>query len=100
VIALAAGQTQVSFALLQEVEVSADASAQLSVRYTPAQGSVVQSNNWAVNLQDAGAVGQTQRGDQRPELLDAAGRFDWATASRAPNSGAPACNDTTWRLFA
>jgi len=76
VIALAAGQTQVSFALLQEGAVSADASAQLSVRYTPAQGSMVQSNNWAVNLKDAGAVGQTR------------------------NSGAPACNDTSWRLSA
>jgi len=37
---------------------------------------MVQSNNWAVNLQDAGAVALTQ------------------------NSGAPACNDTSWRLFA
>ena len=48
---------------------SANASAQLSVRYTPAQGSVVQSNNWSVNLQDAGAVGQTRNGDQRARLI-------------------------------
>jgi hypothetical protein len=76
VIALAAGQTQVSFALLQEGAVSADASAQLSVSYTPAQGSAVQSNNWSVNLQDAGVVALTR------------------------NGGAPACNDTSWRLSA
>lgn len=76
VIALAAGQTQVSFALLQEGEVSADAAAQLSLSYTPAQGNAVQSNNWSVNLQDAGVVALTR------------------------NSGAPACNDTSWRLSA
>jgi Ca2+-binding RTX toxin-like protein len=69
VITLVAGQTQASFVLLQQGAVSASASAQLSVSYAPAQGSAVQSNAWAVNLQDAGALGQTQRGDQRAKVI-------------------------------
>jgi len=69
VITLVAGQTQASFVLLQQGEVSAGASAQLSVSYAPAQGNAVQSNAWTVNLQDGGAVGQTQRGDQRAKVI-------------------------------
>jgi Ca2+-binding RTX toxin-like protein len=96
VITLAAGQTQVSFALLQQGAVSADASGQLSVSYAPAQGSAVASNAWGVNLKDAGNAGQTQRGDQRPEQLDGAGNYFWASTSWAAdgtlNGGVAAAN--------
>ena len=51
VITLVGGQTQVSFALVQQGDVTADASLQLSATYAGQSGSVT-SNAWSVNLQD------------------------------------------------
>ncbi|WP_293934135.1 calcium-binding protein [Iodobacter sp.] len=50
-IALAEGQTQVSFALVQEGAVSADASLQLSARFTGKDGGA-NSNNFGITLKD------------------------------------------------
>ena len=68
VIRLAEGQTQVSFALVQHGDVTADASMQLSASYA-GQNSNATSNSWNVNLQDAGAINQASNGDQRAQLI-------------------------------
>jgi Ca2+-binding RTX toxin-like protein len=64
VIALEAGQTQVSFTLLQQGEVSAGASAALSATFTPLDGDTVTSNLWTLQVQDQGSTGRTLVGDQ------------------------------------
>ncbi|MDO9198669.1 calcium-binding protein [Rhodoferax sp.] len=62
VITLAEGQTQVSFALVQEGEVTADASLQLSASYAGIDQSAT-SNAWGVTLSDAGDPDNTYNGD-------------------------------------
>ena len=81
VITLAEGQTQVSFALVQEGEVTSDASLQLSASYTGANSSAT-SNAWGVNLSDAGALTKTYTGDQRAPTI-ASGTYDWGVTSWA-----------------
>ncbi|MHB1198401.1 MAG: putative Ig domain-containing protein [Polaromonas sp.] len=93
VITLAEGQTQVSFALVQQGEVSADASAYLSASYTGADGSAT-SNAWGVNLSDAGAIAQTYLGDQRAKLIGIETQ-PGITADK-PSFGTYAWNETSW----
>lgn len=62
VIPFTEGQTQVSIALIQDGDVTQDASASLSATYSGADGSVT-SNAWGVNLSDAGPISQTLNGD-------------------------------------
>ena len=81
VITLAEGQTQVSFALVQEGEVTSDASLQLSASYTGANSSAT-SNAWGVNLSDAGALTKTYTGDQRAPTI-ASGTYNWGVTSWA-----------------
>lgn len=79
VIQLVEGQTQVSFALVQTGEVTADASAVLSVSYTGgdalAQVSAT-SNSIGLDLLDTGAIQATKLGDQQPGTYED-GRFVW-----------------------
>ncbi len=63
VIALEAGQTQVSFGLLQVGEVAGDASAMLNASYSRA-GQTSSSNLWSVDLRDSGPVSSLIEGDQ------------------------------------
>ena len=62
VLQLQAGQTEVSFALVQDGALSADGTAALSVGYT-SEGSALVSNTWGLTLTDAGPVGRTMVGD-------------------------------------
>jgi len=82
VITLAEGQTQVSFALVQEGEVTADEAGALSVSYqgTDAGTQSATSNSWALTLQDAGEASKTYTGDQRAPLTD---HYNWNTTSWA-----------------
>ena len=68
VLTLTEGQTQISFALVQEGDVTADGSTQLSATYTGEAGSVT-SNSFGVNLQDSGEIDQTKVGDQRAKII-------------------------------
>lgn len=69
VIALAEGQTQVSFSLVQEGELAENASTQLSVTYRSGEESEsITSNTWGINLADAGQADKTYNGDQRALL--------------------------------
>ena len=64
VITLAEGQTQVSFALVQDGDVAADASMNVSATYTGVEGSVT-SNAWGVNLKNQDASNRyVRQGDQ------------------------------------
>ncbi len=63
VIALAEGQTQVSFGLVQTGEVAADASGSLSATYA-STSTTASSNVWSINLDDTGATAQSLDGDQ------------------------------------
>jgi Ca2+-binding RTX toxin-like protein len=52
VITLAEGQTQVTFALIQDGGIDADAAGSLSVSYHGAAGQTATSNTWGLNLQN------------------------------------------------
>jgi Ca2+-binding RTX toxin-like protein len=82
VITLAEGQTQVSFALVQEGDVTADASTSISATYAGAEGSVT-SNAWGVNLHDAGPISKTKNGDQHPVVDNVFQTYPWITTSWA-----------------
>ncbi len=62
VITLAEGQTQVSFALVQEGELDADGVSSLSVSYS-GNGQSATSNTWQINLRDSGEAEGTFNGD-------------------------------------
>ena len=62
-ITLAEGQTQVSFAIVQDGELDADVAGSLSVTYTAQSGEEAVSNAWGLNLQDAGEADATVNGD-------------------------------------
>ncbi|MDP3230220.1 MAG: calcium-binding protein, partial [Acidovorax sp.] len=81
-IILSEGQTYVSFSLTQEGEVTEDASAGLSVTYQGASQSAT-SNNWGINLTDAGEATRTYTGDQRAPLLGGTPYYDWLNTSWA-----------------
>ncbi len=66
-ITLAEGQTQVSFALVQDGELTADAAGALSVSYQGTDQSAT-SNNWGLNLKDSGEISKTYLGDQRAPI--------------------------------
>ena len=83
VITLTEGQTQVTFALVQEGAVASDASMNLSATYNGAQGSVT-SNAWGINLKDAGTATKTYTGDQHGPL-GGNGNYDWSSTSWAAN---------------
>jgi len=86
VIILAEGQTQVSFSLVQEGEVTADASTQLSVTYQGESQSAA-SNNWGITLKDAGEAANTYTGDQHGQIITnpetGNQSYDWGNASWA-----------------
>ena len=62
-ITLTEGQTQVSFAIVQDGELDADVAGSLSVTYTAQSGEEAVSNAWGLNLQDAGEADATVNGD-------------------------------------
>ncbi len=93
VITLAEGQTQVSFALVQQGDVSEDASMNLSASYAGANGNAT-SNAWGVNLTDAGPVSQTANGDQRAKLIGIETQLN-ITADK-PNYNTYAWGETSW----
>jgi Ca2+-binding RTX toxin-like protein len=68
VITLAEGQTDVSFALVQEGDVANDVSGSLSVSYQ-GEGRSATSNVWAINLTDIGETTKTFLGDQHGRFL-------------------------------
>lgn len=67
VITLTEGQTEVPFGLVQEGEVSADASLELKANFSGKDGSVL-SNVFGIELKDGGEIVQTFNGDQRPKI--------------------------------
>ncbi|OYT88665.1 MAG: hypothetical protein CFE43_21310, partial [Burkholderiales bacterium PBB3] len=74
-ITLAEGQTQVSFALVQDGDVDANVSTALSATYSgvsaTGEAQTVASNSWGVNVVDAGAAASTYIGDNgQPDLND------------------------------
>jgi len=87
VITLAEGQNKVTFSLVQEGDVTADANALLSASY---QGSnqAADSNPWGINLKDTGEIGHTFIGDQRGQTITNAQtgdqHYDWASTSWTP----------------
>jgi trimeric autotransporter adhesin len=84
VITLVQGQTQVSFALVQSGDVTADASVVLSVNYAGEAQSVA-SNGWVLNVKDAGAITRTFNGDQRAPLVGSPESYYWGATSWAVN---------------
>ena len=67
-ITLAEGQTEVSFALVQEGQLDADAAGAISVSYQGAGQSVV-GNTWGLNIKDLGEITKTFNGDQHGRFL-------------------------------
>lgn len=86
VITLAEGQTEVSFALMQEGEVTADASTQLSVTFQGTNQSAT-SNNWGLNLKDSGEAANIYNGDQHGQIItnpeNGNQSYDWNNTSWA-----------------
>lgn len=74
VITLTEGQTEATFGLVQEGEVSADASLQLSASFSGKDGSAA-SNVFGINLKDGGENAHIFNGDQRPVIKD--GKYEW-----------------------
>ncbi len=69
VITLNEGQTQASFALIQEgATLDADTPGSISLAYQGAEQSAT-SNAWGVNLKDTGELARTYNGDQRAKLI-------------------------------
>ena len=95
VITLAEGQTQVSFALVQQGEVAADGSLQLSATYAGTDQSV-SSNAWSINLQDAGEISQTMNGDQRAKIIGVGQETQLHITADKPSYGTYAWNETSW----
>ncbi len=95
VITLAEGQTQVSFALVQQGEVTANGSLQLSATYASANQSAT-SNTWTINLQDAGAIGQTMNGDQRAKIIGVGQETQFHITADKPSYGTYAWDETNW----
>ncbi len=67
VITLVEGQTQVSFSLVNEGEISAELTGSISVSYDGG-GQTATSNTWGLNVKDAGETAKTFIGDQRALL--------------------------------
>ncbi len=95
VITLAEGQTQVSFALVQQGEVTANGSLQLSATYASANQSA-SSNAWTINLQDAGAIDQTMSGDQRAKIIGVGQETQFHITADKPSYGTYAWGETSW----
>lgn len=95
VLTLAEGQTQISFALVQTGEVTADASTQISATYTGADGSAT-SNSFGVNLQDTGATAQTMKGDQRAKIIGVGKETQQWVTSDKPTYATYAWGETSW----
>lgn len=93
VITLAEGQTQVSFALVQEGEVTTDGSAGLSVSYQ-GEDSAAESNTFTLNLQDTGEIGRTYNGDQRAKLIGI--EIDEHITPDKPSFGTYKWSATSW----
>ena len=67
VLNLVEGQTSVTFALVQEGDVTADLQGALSASYQGTDQSAT-SNSWGLNITDTGEIGKTYLGDQRAKL--------------------------------
>jgi Ca2+-binding RTX toxin-like protein len=74
VITLVEGQTQVSLALVQEGELTADGNASLSATYSGQAGSAT-SNVWGLDLKDSGQTTRIINGDQ--DLLPDRPFYGW-----------------------
>lgn len=88
VITLAQGQTSVTFALVQDGAITADASAALSVTYQGDSQSAT-SNSFGINLKDAGDATKTFNGDQRAPLWG----IDIQPPAGVDGNGNPISND-------
>ncbi|MBW7929067.1 MAG: DUF2974 domain-containing protein, partial [Fimbriimonadaceae bacterium] len=75
VLDLVEGQTSVSFALVQDGGLDADAAGTFSVTYQSVDGNVT-SNEWALTLEDTGLTARAFIGDQRPRIVGTT--YQWA----------------------
>ena len=96
VITLAEGQTVVSFALVQEGEVTTEGTSSLSVSYqsTDESAQTATSNSWALNLKDGGEIANTYNGDQRASIIGIETQLD--IPADDPRFGTYAWNETSW----
>lgn len=79
VIPLVEGQTQVSFALIQDGALGADASATVQAIVSGKDGATT-SNAFSVVLKDSGDFTRTYKGDQSPALSSADAWYNWNTS--------------------
>ncbi|OYT87938.1 MAG: hypothetical protein CFE43_21625, partial [Burkholderiales bacterium PBB3] len=77
---LTEGQTEVSFALVNTADLSANVDVVLTASYTSEGETVTSSNNATYTLTDSGATARSYYGDQRA-LLDEEGKYDWESTS-------------------
>ncbi len=75
VLELVEGQTSVSFALVQDGGLDADAAGTFSVTYQSVDGNVT-SNEWTLTLDDTGLTARAFIGDQRPRIVGTT--YQWA----------------------
>ncbi|MEJ6021971.1 putative Ig domain-containing protein [Ramlibacter sp. PS4R-6] len=95
-IALAEGQTQVSFALIQDGGLDADVVGSLSVDYMGAGGKLATSNSWGLSLHDAPDPASIITGDFTKKIVNnkfvfqpeqpAEGQYNYAVDEDNPNS--------------
>ena len=93
VITLAEGQTSVSFALLEDGEITADMAGSISASYQ-SPDETADSNVWALSLIDTGETGRTYTGDQRAELIGL--EIDLNITADKPTFGTYQWSATSW----
>ena len=93
VITMSEGQTQVSFTLVQEGDVTQDASMEISASYAGQDASAT-SNAWSVNLKDGGETAKTFTGDQRAKRIGI--EIDLGTLPSIPAYGSYKWSAVTW----
>lgn len=79
VIPLVDGQTQVSFALVQDGPLSASASATVAATVSGKDGAAT-TNTFTLALKDVGEITRLYKGDQSPALSNPDARYNWATS--------------------
>ncbi|MCE3605496.1 putative Ig domain-containing protein [Massilia sp. P8910] len=84
VIPLVEGQTQVSFALIQDGALGADTSATVKALVSGKEG-IITSNSFNVVLKDSGDFKFAFKGDQSPALGSPDGSYNWSTSKWQPD---------------
>ncbi|WP_187363406.1 putative Ig domain-containing protein [Massilia frigida] len=79
VIPLVEGQTQVSFALVQDGALSADLNATVMAMVTGKDGTAT-TNTFNLALKDSGELTRTYKGDQSPAASSPTDLYDWSTS--------------------